>query len=259
MDTINKTTKNYIIAITVLLSLGLFSGVSLAATSQENEFSRSFNRFLEEKESFRKSKSDQSGLIERAKSFLLVTIEVLEKRSLQIQDRISLKIDVYQDLGPYMSEEIKSNLIKLNELKESVSNSNNLEELRNISSQLISYRQDDEKNLKKLILLAHISRFEDTIIKTSQNRLEVINQKLLLIKNSRKNILALEKLSEQAEQQIADVQKTIDILKTNISQELISLSDISQIQKQLISITERVKDIYKIFKQIAVDGNQLLY
>ena len=69
--------------------------------------------------------------------------------------------------------------------------------------------------------------------------------------------MTVDVLVKSASDQISSVKNNLNILRDEIKKQAIDSQKLADIEKRLISIQDAVKDIYQIFRKIAIEGNNL--
>lgn len=264
--------KVFLSAVAVLV-LGTVSLVSLApAVSAEglansDDFSKSFNKFKEEKKNLEKFQSGfigsrqgsayQSQLLEKNRLVLERAIGTMEKRLTQLEDRIQSRENVYEGIAVGLLNEIQNNLGTLAQVRTRLGTASTTDILKIIAGELKTYRQGEKNVLRKLIVLSHVGQFENSIIKAAENRSQRIAERIADLKSDGKNVAELENLLNQANQKIAQAKTKLGELKSQINSGGIDISDLSEIQKKLNEIKNLIKETYSLFREIAVKGNEL--
>ena len=260
--------KVFLSAVAVLV-LGAVSLISLApAVSAEglansDDFSKFFNKFKEEKKNLEKFQSGfigsrqgsayQSQLLEKNRLVLEKAIETMEKRLTQLENRIQSRENVYEGMAAGLLNEIQNNLGTLAQVRTRLGTASTTDILKIIAGELKTYRQGEKNILRKLI----VGQFENSIIKTAENRSQRIAERIADLKSDGKDVAELENLLNQANQKIAQAKTKLIELKNQINSGGIDISNLSEIQKKLNEIKNLIKEAYSFFREIAVKGNEL--
>lgn len=247
--------------------ISLAPAVSAEGLANSDDFSKFFNKFKEEKKNLEKFQSGfigsrqgsayQSQLLEKNRLVLEKAIETMEKRLTQLENRIQSRENVYEGMAAGLLNEIQNNLGTLAQVRTRLGTASTTDILKIIAGELKTYRQGEKNILRKLIVLSHVGQFENSIIKTAENRSQRIAERIADLKSDGKDVAELENLLNQANQKIAQAKTKLIELKNQINSGGIDISNLSEIQKKLNEIKNLIKEAYSFFREIAVKGNEL--
>lgn len=256
-----------------LLTLILIAGVGgfiyltpqVNAQGGDDDFSKSFLKFREEKKNWERVRANfernpasfKDQLNKGRKLALERAIEVMEKRLQQLEERVKNREKVYEGIAQELLNQIKANLESLNQIKTRLQSATTADELKAIAEELKTYRQKEKEVLRKLIVLAHIGQFENSLIKAAENRSQKIAQRIADLKNAGKDVAQLENLLNQANQKISQAKAKLQELRNQANSGVLDISNLSEIQNKLNEIKTLIKDAYSLFREIAIKGNEL--
>lgn len=259
--------KKYFITILVIscvFSIG--SGSVFAKEYESDNFSKAYKRFEEGKTNYTQAKTDwenekqndsQERLFEKTKDLLERSIDVLKKRNEQLRKRVELKEDVYKDYSDEIIKTLDDDSKNLENYLSNLIESTSTDTLNDVSLKISSHIQEQQTYLRKLVILSHIDQFENTTFKTVLDRNDKISEKIKELKNLGIDTLTVDVLVKSASDQISSVKNNLNILRDEIKKQTIDSQKLADIEKRLISIQDAVKDIYQIFRKIAIEGNNL--
>jgi len=259
--------KKYFITILLISCAFAIGGDSAIAKEYESDnFSKAYKRFEEGKTSYTQAKTNwenerqadsQERLFEKTKDLLERSIDVLKKRNEQLKKRVELKEDIYGDYSDEIIKTLDDDSKNLENYLNNLIGSTSTNALNDVSLKISSYIQDQQTYLRKLVILSHIDQFENTTFKTIVDRNDKILEKTKELKNLGIDTLAVDVLVKSASDQISSAKDNLNILRDEIKKQTIDSQKLTDIEKRLVSIQDVVKDIYQIFKKIAIEGNNL--
>lgn len=257
--------KKYIVGNVLVLFAVLLAmpPVSSAQQAQEIDLRGVLNKFREERGIFLKAREDVSkrgamvgkAYMDKGKGLLMRTSEVLEKRGQQLSERLNIKSQLYSPVREELLSEITDHLSRVREITAKIQNAGSAEELKAIALQLQEERQKHQQEMRRGMLVSHISRFEESIIRVAQERATRIEGVISSLKDSGKDVAQLEDWLSQAREKISRARSAIAELKTDATAG--DIGEISQIQEKLKGIKDMIKEAYQLFRNIASSGNAL--
>ena len=225
-----------------------------------NSLKKESEGFIQAKEKYGEDEKDEtakSQYLEHGQNALAKSIDVLENRNNQLKKQLESEPGVYGDVGTSIASMLDADNQKLDGFYAVINNSTSTDALSPIASQLRDYRVVQQSYLKKLIILAHINQYENTAIKTAENRSKQLSDKIELIANQNKNISGINAMLSGANNDILQARQSLDNAKNLILQDTIDSVKITDIENYLSQAQSGVKSAYQLFKQIAIDGNGL--
>ncbi len=274
MNTIKKLILVNLIAVFGILGMASISPVSAQTTETSapaTSFQDALTKFREAREQFRQSQEEvktsregrgaarEQKLLERRKIHLMRIADTLIKRSEEVKNRVMKNKIIYGDLESSIIAEIDADIVKLNEFKVRVTEAQTAKELKNLAEGLRSHRKDVQQvKIRRLLLLAHIGRFEKAVLNNAEARSARIAAKLTELKNAGKDVSALETLLADANAKIASAKDQLAQLKNEVNQQELSEIKLAEIRTKLNEIRNQIKDVYDIFRQIATQGQGLV-
>jgi len=233
---------------------------------QGSDFSKAYKKFQDEQEGFREAKDKyenekqeavKNQYIEHSQKVLESSINVLIKRNEQLRKQIEGKQNLYGDLGKDIIGMLDSDNQKLDEYTTEINSASTTQMLSQAAAEIKTYRTQQQSYLRKIVLLAHINQYENTVIQTAQNRSDKLSQKITILKNQNKDVSGLEDLLSQANDKINQARQKLSEIRDDIKTETIDSIKLSDIERNLSDAQKVIKDAYQLFKQIAINGNEL--
>jgi hypothetical protein len=262
-----KTLLTIVLITTLLFSAGLvLADNDSVAKDNDEDFSSAYKRFENNQKSFQEARDQyqndkredaKNKYIERSQKILENSIDVLVKRNVQLKKQIEKKIEIYGDLGQEIKDMLDSDNQKLNVYSTEIINASTTQSLGQAAGEIKNYRLQQQSYLRKIIILAHISQYEKTVIKTAQTRSDNLTEKISAIKSQGKNVSELEALLSQANAKIEQARNFLDDARDELKEEEIDATALSSVEKYLNDSQQSIKDAYGLFKQIAINGNEL--
>ncbi len=237
------------------------------AQEQDDDVSKAMTKFNEERGKFDKSKSlresnkennqtEDVDLVQGTKNLLEKSLDVLEAQNKQLERNVKVKTNEYGDFANDILKNVKENGSKLDEFRDLIISSSSTQNLVGIAGQISDYRNAHRDDIRKLVIFAHLNQFEKTVVRTAQNRNTILSKKIKELKSKGEDVTVLEKLTsdsqskiDQVETKLSDVSKEVGLASGGL--------DLTNIEKELGDISSLVKEIYQIFKQIAIKGNEI--
>lgn len=241
--------------------------VFVYAQEQDDDVSKAMVRFNEERGKFDKNKSfresnkennqgEDVDLVQDTKNLLERSLDVLEAQNKQLKRNVKVKTNEYGDFANDILKNVKENGSKLDEFRDSIKSSSSTQNLVEIASWISDYRNAHRDNIRKLVIVAHLNQFEKKVVQTAQNRNSILSQKIKELKNKGEDVTALEKLNLDSQEKIDQVKTKLFDVSKEVGLSNRSL-DLTKIEKELGDINFLIKEIYQIFKQIAIKGNEI--
>jgi len=233
---------------------------------QGSDFSKAYKKFQDEQESFMEAKDKyenekqeavKNKYIEQSQKVLGSSVDVLMKRNEQLKKQIEGKQSLYGDLGKDIVGMLDSDNQKLDKYTAEINLASTTQALSQAATEIKTYRTQQQSYLRKIVLLAHINQYENTVIQTAQNRSDKLSQKITILKNQGKDVSGLEDLLSQANDKINQARQKLSEIRDNIKTETIDSMKLLDIEGNLSDAQKIIEDIYQLFKQIAINGNEL--
>lgn len=251
-----KKISSKILFSVVLVGLFLVASYSLAKqeTSSDDDFSKSFNSFKEENDLLKKARLEFEGnreslaekrYLESGKKLLEKALDVMEKRAKQIENKFD-----DSKAGSY-------GFVNLNTLREKINLAKTNEEIKQLALDIQIQRQNENIRIRRIVLASYLNQFELSIIKPAELRAEKIKEKINYIKSQGKETLELDNYLSLATSKINKSKDEIAKIKKSLETDAVFLSDLDEFQEIIDRLSGLLKDIYQIFKQIAIKGNDL--
>jgi hypothetical protein len=233
------------------------------------DFSSAYNKFEEDRQGFVEAKNEfdsddnktkenvAANYIGQSQKVLVSTINVIVQRNHQLKDEISGSGNYYGSVGKDISGLLDKDNQKLGDYISKVNSASTTPTLGQAASEIKTFRLQQQSYLRRLIISIHMSRYEDSVIKTAQNRSKIIEDEINLVKDQGKDVSSLEKLLSQANSYISQATSSISDANDIINQLTIDSDGLTKIQGYLNDAEQSIKSAYQLFKQIAIDGNVL--
>ncbi|MBI2451223.1 MAG: hypothetical protein HYV52_02725 [Parcubacteria group bacterium] len=236
-----KNLKKFIIITVLILIIIGISTVSASAKKPEIKarlfFQDVFDKFREKRKNFSRLKQEK------------------EKNS----------IKKLPDIEKQIFENRKEQLNQINEilarpLAIKIESVKSEEDLKKISGELKKYRKNIPQT-RKSQLLPLIEKFEKNIIDNAETRNEKIKNKISELKNNGKDVTSLEIILNSANTKIASIKNQVIALKNSIensdAEKNLSNKKLPEIKIAIDSLKTQLKEVYKLFQEIAEKGNML--
>ena len=236
---------------------------------EHQDFSSAYNKFEQDRQGFVEAKNefekDDHGTEEsvrvkyvgQSQKVLVSTINVIVQRNRQLKDEIDGNENYYGNVGKDISGLLDQDNQKLGDYISEVNLASTTPTLNRAASEIKTFRLQQQSYLRKLIISAHMNRYEDVVIKTAQSRSKIIEDEINLVKNQGKDISSLEGILLQANFYISQATSSIGDANDIINQQAIDSDGLTKIQEHLDDAEKSIKSAYQLFKQIAIDGNIL--
>lgn len=228
-----------------------------------NNFRAVKNKVKTAKDAIKSAKSEnkaqkEADLLAKRKEQLQKVVDVLIKRSEGVKARVVKNKVIYGDLESSIIAEIDTDIAKLNEFKTKVGSAQTGEELKTLAGEIRKHRSDvNQTRIRRLLILAHIARFEMTVIKKAEDRAEKISAKLTEMANAGKDVSAMQTLMSDASAKIVSAKEQLTNLKNTVNQQDITETKLGEVKKSLQDIKNQIKAVYDIFKQVAQQAKSL--
>ena len=175
--------------------------------------------------------------------------EVLIERNHALEKKISSQ-DIYQTQEKNILPKVAEDLEKLKQLKAEVARVKTESEIEAAAEKIKAARAPQKQlEIKKSIVLPHLLKFENQALRAAEMRKEKILEKIGMLEAAGKDVAALKDLLDKASAKIEAVKTKIGKAKTEVQKPNLK-TDLETIQNQL-------KDVYKIFRDIAILGKSL--
>lgn len=260
--------------VVVALCAGIICVFCIARTAgaQENDddFDRSLNRFRVEQEELQKirvesQKENQSKarqnqndrVVEKSRAVLERSIDVLLARTTQLKKRVDTQKSLYGDLLSRINQLLLAERETLNDFLERIRGASNASELRVIAQDIKSYRDEHGDDVGEVMILAHLAQLKNTVLAQATARADALGERLGDLKNDGRDTKELEVLLGTVQEKITEVQKRVSEVERKIAIETLSRLDKTEIQKTLSEAQSLIKDIYGLFRTIALRGSVL--
>lgn len=240
-------------------------------TPQATSFQDTLVKFRQTREEFRKSRQEaktsgrradraakEQKFLEKRKAHLTRLVDVLIKRSEGMKNRVVNNEAIYGNLEASIVGEIDADITTLNDFKTGITQAQTADGLKALAEEIKVYRKDvTQVKIKRLMLIAHIARFENMVVKKAQDRSAKIDTKLDELEAAGKDVLALRTLLDDANVKLTSVKDRLAQLKTDVDAQEITETKLSEIRTKLNSVKDELKEVYDLFGQIATQGQSL--
>ena len=246
---------------------------STTSTSDQNQgkqdFSGVYNKFEQDAKGFAEAKKEydsddnsnvpsiKDNYVQQSQKVLVSTINVIMQRNQQLKDEVDGNDGYYGNVGKDVSEMLDQDNKKLSQYVSEVNLASTTSTLSQAASEIKNFRLQQQSYLRKLIISAHINRYQDTVIKTAQNRSKIIGNEIGLVKGQGLDTSSLESSLSQANTNINQAVSSIGSANDVLNNQTIDSDGLTLIQDYLDGAEQSIKGAYQFFKQIAIDGNVL--
>ena len=246
------------------------STTSASNQDQENQdFVGVYNKFEQDAQGFAEAKKEydsddnrnnpiiKDNYVQQSQKVLVSTINVIMKRNQQLKDEVDGNDSYYGNVGKDVSDMLDQDNKKLDQYISEVDLASTTSTLSQAASEIKNFRLQQQSYLRKLIISAHINRYQDTVIKTAQNRSKIIGNEIGLVKGQGLDTSSLESSLSQANASINQAVSSIGSANDVLNNQTIDSDGLTLIQNYLDGAEQSIKGAYQFFKQIAIDGNVL--
>lgn len=236
---------------------------------EKQDFTGVYNKFEQDAQGFADAKKEydsddnsnnpsiKNNYIQQSQKVLVSAINVIMQRNQQLKDEVDGNDGYYGNVGKDVSEMLDQDNKKLGQYISEVDLASTTSTLNQAASEIKNFRLQQQSYLRKLIILAHINRYQDTVIKTAQNRSKIIGNEISLVKGQGLDTSSLESSLSQANTNINQAVSSIGSANDVLNNQTIDSDGLTLIQDYLDGAEQSIKGAYQFFKQIAIDGNVL--
>ncbi len=225
------------------------------------QFENDVNNFQSAKNSYEQKghfdKSFENNYLQQSQKILSDIINVLIFRNQDLSAEIKENSDYYGVAGENILKMIDKDDKALGKLISKTNSVLDAKSLGAVAGNIKNIRFNQQSYLKKLIFSAHLGYYQNTVIKTAQKREKIIGQEIERVKEKGKDTTSLENMLNQADYFVNLAASSTDSASALIGAQNIDAETLSQFQDFLDNAAQSVQSAYKLFKQIAIDGNVL--
>lgn len=233
---------------------------------ESQDFSSAYDKFDQDRKEFENAKgqyendsstseSIRENYVQHSQKVLGSTINVIMQRNSQLRGEIKAKEGYYGNVGKDISGLLDEDNRKLGDYVSKINFATTTSILHQTASEIKTFRGQQQSYLRKLVISAHINRYQETVITNAQNRSRAIEDEINLVKRRGENVSSLENMLAQANTYINQAMYSINDTNDVLGQQTIDSDGLTKIQSLLGGTEQSIKSAYQLFKQIAIDGN----